>query len=343
MASTDNLFSNPVLPGDFPDPSVIRVGSDYYSVHSTFQYFPAIPIMHSRDLVHWRFLGHALTRRSQLDLTATPDSQGIWAPDISYHNGRYYIVYPVFRPGSDPTAISIHLVYADRPEGPYSAPVTLKHSTTGDCYIDPGLFFDDDGRAYLIWAGCYLQELTAELDGVLGETRQLWAGTGLPWGGEGPHLFQHNGYYYLTIAEGGTFYGHCQTMARARQLWGPYEPCPYNPILRQPDSQAPIQKAGHGKIVETPAGEWWMLHLGGRPINGPYCPLGRETMLVPLCWTTDGWPIVTGDRTPQPTYPRPALLPDPACARAYSDDFSSCLSWASNGNSSATRAPRAGR
>ena len=320
--SRQKRFTNPVIAGDYPDPAIIRVEDDYYCVHSTFQYFPGVPVMHSRDLVHWRTIGHVLTRPSQLDLADYGDSCGVWAPDIEFHEGRFYVAYPLFyEDAAGSTTLSIHLVWAEQAQGPYSDPVTLLTTETSDgCYIDPGLFFDDDGRKYLLWAGAWMQDLSDDMTHVVGERRQLWPGTGLPWGGEGPHLLKHNGWYYVTIAEGGTFFGHCQTLARSCHLWGPYEPCPENPILRQADPRASIQKAGHGKFVRTPGGEWWTVFLGGRPLHERYCVLGRETFLSPLEYTADEWFRVAPRRAPQLRYPLPSLHPHSA-SDPGKDDF----------------------
>ncbi|WP_248924233.1 glycoside hydrolase family 43 protein [Paenibacillus hamazuiensis] len=284
-------FPNPVLPGDHPDPSVVRVGEDYYLVTSTFQYFPGVLVHHSRDLVHWRPIGHVITRRSQLDLTGVPDSHGVFAPDISYAAGKFWVVVPFFH--SQPRCTNL-LFTAERPEGPYSDGIVLNHH-----FIDPSIFHDDDGRCYLAFGGGWLQELRPDGSGLIGEARQVWPGTGgqTP---EGPHIVKRSGYYYLMLAEGGTRFGHRETLARSRSIWGPYEPCPHNPVLAQTDPYKPFQKAGHGKLVEDTKGGWWMVHLGGRPLtpNGS-TPLGRETFLEAVHWTEDGWFEVGEGGSPQ--------------------------------------------
>lgn len=279
-----NLCANPILPGDFPDPSIVRVAEDYYLVNSTFQYFPGIIISHSRDLVHWETIGHVLTRKSQLDLTNVGDSAGIWAPDISYHAGRFWVAYT----RQTPKAGLNCLVYAAKPEGPYSDPFVLN-----DVGIDPSIFTDDDGARYFtVSSGSTGQRLMYRLkpDGssFVGDAMVLWAGTGRHCP-EGPHVFKNRGYYYMILAEGGTGYGHCETCARARNIEGPYESSPYNPILQPVSPEHPIRKTGHGKPVQTQNGEWWFVYLGGRPDGGRHCNLGRETFLGRINWTADDW------------------------------------------------------
>ncbi|HNQ35241.1 MAG TPA: family 43 glycosylhydrolase [bacterium] len=293
-------YRNPVRPGDFPDPSVVRVGEDYYLANSTFQYFPGIILSHSRDLVNWRTIGHVLTRNSQLDLGPSADSAGIWAPDISWHDGRFWVAYTL----QTPTAGLNCLVWAERPEGPYSEPVILNRKS-----IDPSIFNDDDGRRYLATAYGTLQELAADGTRLLGEPRQVWPGTGnrCP---EGPHLVKVRGYYYFMMAEGGTGYDHTEVLARSRAIWGPYEPCPYNPVLKPAGPGHPIQKTGHAKLVLTQRGEWWCVYLGGRPYGGKFCSLGRETFLGRVNWTDDDWfviepPALEAERPDLPWSPAP--------------------------------------
>lgn len=292
-ARRDGIVHNPVLPGDYPDPSVVRVGEDYYMVASTFQFFPGVPVLHSKDLVNWCTIGHVITRREQMDLTGIPDSFGVFAPDISYHDGKFWVVVPYFH--GQPRCTNI-VYYADRPEGPYSDGVVLNHH-----FIDPSIFNDDDGRRYLAFGGGWLHELAEDGSGLIGEAKQVWPGTGgvAP---EAPHLLKRDGWYYLLLAEGGTFFEHMATVARSRSIWGPYEPCPHNPVLSQRDPNKRLQKAGHGKLVQSPDGRWWMLHLGGRPLTpGGHTPLGRETMLEEVHWTEDGWFVVGDEGAPQET------------------------------------------
>ncbi len=280
-------YNNPVQRGFFPDPSIIRVGSDYYMVNSTFQYFPAIVISHSKDLVHWEIIGHAITENEYLDLSDILDSRGIWAPDISYCNGKFYI-FATLRHNDENIPMRSQLVMtSDKPEGPYSKPHILPVDD-----IDPSHFIDDDGRHYMVIApGACLVPLNDDCTEIVGKKVQVWQGTGerCP---EGPHIFKRNGWYYAMVAEGGTGYGHGINVARSRSLYGPYENCPYNPVMRQTDPEAAIQRSGHGKLVETQKGQWYCMYLCGRRNGGNYTTIGRETALDPVTWTDDGWFIV---------------------------------------------------
>ncbi|BBI32714.1 glycoside hydrolase family 43 protein [Cohnella abietis] len=278
------VICNPILTGDHPDPSIVRVGTDYYMVTSTFQFFPGVLILHSKDLAHWEPIGHVVTRKSQLDLTGLPDSFGVFAPDISYYDGKFWVVVPYYH--GQPRCTNL-LFVADRPEGPYSEATVLNHH-----FIDPSIFNDDDGKRYLVFGGGWVHELAEDASRLIGEAKQVWPGTGgaAP---EAPHIIKRNGWYYLMLAEGGTFFEHKETLARSLSIWGPYEPCPHNPVLMQTNPEMKIQKAGHGKLVEDVNGEWWMFHLGGRPLTpGGFCPLGRETFLQPVQWTDDDWFMV---------------------------------------------------
>lgn len=309
---TIDTYTNPVLPGFFPDPSVIRVGEDYYLVNSTFQYFPAIIISHSCDLVNWEIIGHAVTDPYALDLAHLDDSRGIWAPDISYHDGWFYIVASYRLNGIAQQHI---LMTSERPEGPYSQPAVVYEGG-----IDPSLFVDDDGSRYLLFnPGATLIRLNDECTRAIGKPVQIWEGTGRS-SPEGPHLLKKDGYYYVILAEGGTGYGHCVTAARSTQLLGPYEACPHNPILTQTNPEARIQRAGHGKLVETQHGEWWIMYLCGRPLPGRYCTLGRETALDPVTWTADGWPVVNAGQGPSDVQRRPDL-PEIRSEQCWFDDF----------------------
>ena len=308
--SEQSVYHNPVHRGFFPDPSIIRVGEDYYMVNSTFQYFPAIAISHSRDLVHWEVVGHAITSNDDLDLSNIPDSHGIWAPDISYYDGKFYIFATLRlngdgKRGNDVLRRQLMMV-SDKPEGPYSKPVCLEVDD-----IDPSHFIDDDGTHYMvIAAGAKVVRLSDDCTKVLEAPKVAWPGTGerCP---EGPHIFKKDGYYYAMVAEGGTGYGHGINVARSKNLLGPYEPSPYNPVMRQKDPSAPIQRAGHGKLVQTPAGDWWMVYLCGRPNEGNYTTIGRETALDPVIWTEDGWFTVNEGRGPSTTQVAPQLEAHP--------------------------------
>jgi alpha-N-arabinofuranosidase len=287
-------FTNPVISGFHPDPSVCRIGGDYYLVTSSFEYFPGIPIFHSTDLVNWKQIGHVLNRESQLPLTRIHKlgaSQGIFAPTIRHHNGRFYVIT---------TNITINknfFVWAYSPEGPWSEPITLD----GWGGIDPSLFFDEDGKVYVSGTssfgtdepnGIYQAEIDINSGKLLTERQLIWRGTGgcFP---EGPHLYKINGWYYLMISEGGTEYGHMVTIARSRSPYGPFKSNPDNPILSNRSSDKPIQATGHADLVQAADGTWWAVFLGVRPVGYPKRHhLGRETNLASVQWTEEGWPII---------------------------------------------------
>lgn len=317
--SQQRTYHNPVQRGFFPDPSVIRVGDDYYMVNSSFQYFPAIPISHSRDMIHWHIIGHAITDPQWLDLSEIRDSHGIWAPDISYVDGKYYI-FATLRLNADGkrdnNVMRRQLVMtADRPEGPYSKPCCLEVDD-----IDPSHFADEDGSRYMIIAkAANAVPLTPDSLQIAGEIKTVWEGTGERCS-EGPHLLKKDGYYYAMVAEGGTGYGHGINMARSKNMYGPYEESPYNPVMRQRDPQAPIQRAGHGKLVQDQNGKWWCYYLCGRPNEGRYTTVGRESALDPVQWTTDGWLTINEGRGPSLEQIAPDL-PECIFERNLYDDF----------------------
>jgi xylan 1,4-beta-xylosidase len=315
-----HTYINPVRRGFYPDPSVIGVGEDYYMVNSTFQYFPAVVISHSCDLVHWETIGHAITS-NDLDLADIYDSHGIWAPDISYHEGVFYIFAPLRLNGAGPTGHNVLrrqlVVTSARAEGPYSKPVCLEVDA-----IDPSHFVDDDGTHYLVVApGITIAKLSDDCTRVLSEPVTVWAGTGQR-APEGPHLLKKSGYYYAVLAEGGTGYGHRISIARSRNLYGPYEACPFNPVLKQNDPQAPLQRAGHGKLVQTLKGDWWLFYLCSRPNQGNFTTLGRETALDPVRWTDDGWFTVNEGQGPSERQQVPDL-PEYRTMEANYDHFDS--------------------
>jgi len=283
------MFNNPILPGFYPDPSICRVGDDYYLATSSFEYFPGVPIFHSRDLVHWEQLGHALTRPSQLELTGAKSSQGIFAPTLREHAGLFYLVTTNVSGGGS------FYVTARDPRGPWSDPIWLREP---DFTMDPSLFFDDDGRVYYTRhgggrnGGAYQAELSPGTGQLLGAARQIWAGTGDIWP-EGPHLYKIGGKYYLLLSEGGTSVGHKLTIARSASPFGPFEPYANNPILTHSNRpKEPIQAAGHGDLVQAADGRWWIVFLGIRRWDGQHHHLGRETFLAPLSWNAEGWPVI---------------------------------------------------
>lgn len=291
----ENCYRNPVCRGMHPDPSIVRVGEDYYMVNSSFIYFPCIPISHSRDLIHWKVIGHVVTDSewAMEHLGHLEGGRGFWAPDISYHNGRF-TVCATLRNNDDAEFFQTQMVTgADRPEGPYDLPVI--HNVLG---IDPSIFIDDDGRRYmLVNRGARIMEISEDGKEVLSEASLIWYGHSgrAP---EGPHLLKKDGYYYCFLAEGGTGKGHMVTVGRSKHLMGPYEDCPYNPIMTQKDAIAPIQCCGHGKPVQTQDGRWYMVYLCSRFLEDKWGMLGRETCLDEVTWTEDGWPVVNHRKGP---------------------------------------------
>ncbi len=312
-------YNNPVQRGFFPDPSVIRVGDDYYMVNSSFQYFPAIPISHSKDMVNWHIVGHAITNSEWLDISDIKDSHGIWAPDISYANGKFYI-FATLRLNADGNrdnnVMRRQLVMvSDRAEGPYSKPISLEVDD-----IDPSHFIDSDGSRYMVIAkAAQVVPLTSDSLSVNGDIRIAWEGTGERCS-EGPHILKKDGYYYAIVAEGGTGYGHGINVARSKELFGPYESSPYNPVMRQLDPNAPIQRAGHGKLVQDQNGNWWCYYLCGRPNEGKYTTIGRESGLEPVEWTEDGWFVINQGKGPSTEQIAPDL-PECTYERNLFDDF----------------------
>ncbi len=321
--AAESTFTNPILPGFHADPSICRVGDDYYLVTSSFEYFPGVPVYHSRDLVNWRQIGHVLTRPSQLKLDKLPASRGIFAPTLRHHNGTFYLVTTVVGGGGN------FYVTATNAAGPWSEPVWLDREG-----IDPSLFFDADGKVYYTrqvdgergYSGQQLLNLqTGKLEGQI---KELWRGTGGVWP-EGPHLYKIKGKYYLMISEGGTSYDHSLTVARSDSPWGPFEPNPKNPILTHKHLPTePFQALGHGDLVETPDG-WWVTFLGFRPQGGRYHHIGRETFLAPVTWE-DGWPVVNGGKPIPATLPAPKLKPHPWPQEPARDEFNAAklrLAW----------------
>jgi len=310
-------FRNPVLRGFHPDPSIVRVGADYYLATSTFEWMPGVRIHHSRDLANWTLAARPLIRPSQLDLRGNPDSCGVWASDLSHADGRFHLIYTDVKRygrttvdgarGASLRDFHNYWVWCDRIDGDWSDPVHLNSSG-----FDPALFHDDDGRSWLLnmlwdhrpgrrrFAGIVVQRIDLATGRLLGERRPIWQGTALGFT-EGPHLYRRDGWYHLLVAEGGTERNHAVVMARSRDLFGPYEPHPDGPVLTargRPD--APLQRTGHGDLVETPAGETWLAYLCGRPLpDSDRCVLGRETAIQPMRWGEDGWlRTLDGDAMP---------------------------------------------
>jgi xylan 1,4-beta-xylosidase len=326
MSEMTPKIRNPILRGFNPDPSIIRVGDDYYIATSTFEWYPGVQIHHSQDLVHWRLLTRPLRRASQLNMLGDPDSCGVWAPCLSYADSLFYLIYTdVKRYGRSTQGVSEgatfrdmhnYLVTSPRIDGEWSDPVYLNSSG-----FDPSLFHDDDGRKYLlnmIWdhrpghnrfAGIALQEYSVADCKLVGHPHLIFKGTSLGFT-EGPHLYRRNGYYYLLTAEGGTGWGHAVTMARSRTLTGPYELHPDAQILTSRNSpEIELQRAGHADLVETRSGETYLVHLCGRPLGKRRrCTLGRETAIQLMAWGADGWlRTADGQGLPSSEVAAPAL------------------------------------
>ena len=328
------MILNPILPGFNPDPSICRVGEDFYIATSTFEWWPGVRLHHSRDLQNWRVVGHALDRSSQLDMRGCPNSGGIWAPCLTHADGLFWLLYTNVRAHGSAVVHDTpnFLVTSERIGGPWSEPVYL-NSRGFDPSLDP-----DDGRKYLVqmqtgeaatprrFDGILLQEYDLATRRLLGQPVNIWPGSpiGLT---EGPHLLRRDGWVYLITAEGGTSARHAISVCRSRSLSGPYELHPQNPILTtfQKDNM-PLWSTGHGCFVDTPRGEWFTVHLCHRPLQRPgrmvldreenkCAPLGRETGLQALRWDADGWPrLAHGDNSPRlevpvnlPAHPWPAV------------------------------------
>lgn len=301
----EQLYRNPIRRGFFPDPSIVRVGENYYMVNSTFTFFPCIPISHSRDLVHWQVIGHAIENPDWASLEGLEGGRGWWAPDISYCNGTFYICATLRLNDVGAVRRRQMVVTATRPEGPYSKPVFFEEDG-----IDPSLFHDDDGRHYMLLnRGARIFEIDETATRRLSPTTLLYYGS-QKRAPEGPHLLKKDGCYYLFLAEGGTGMGHRETVARSRTLRGVYQPSPYGPLLRQWDERAPLQRCGHAKPVCTPNGEWYLTYLCGRSLENRWTMLGRETALDRMIWTADGWPMLANGisvlaKKPLPDAPLP--------------------------------------
>ena len=296
-------YRNPILTGFYPDPAICRVGDDFYLINSTFSYFPGIPIFHSRDLVHWTQIGNVIDRPSQLDFTGQRISSGLFAPTIKYHDGVYYVVCTQVNHGGN------FLVTATNPAGPWSDPQWFDFDG-----IDPSLFFDDNGRAWMVNNGnppdnkplyqghraIWIQEFDVAKRQLIGP-RSIIINGGVdlskqPVWIEGPHLFKRDGWYYLCCAEGGTSTNHSQVILRSKSPTGPFVPWEKNPILTQRDLDGNVPQAvtatGHANLIEGPDGNWWAVFLACRPIENGYQTTGRETFLLPMKWTDDGWPLI---------------------------------------------------
>jgi xylan 1,4-beta-xylosidase len=341
------MIQNPVLTGFHPDPSICRVGDDYYIATSTFEWWPAVRIHHSRDLVHWQHAAYAVTRQSQLNLVGHDDSAGVWAPCLSHHDGQFWLIYSdvrsMFGAYKD---VRNYLITAPSIEGPWSEPIFMNSSG-----FDPSLFHDDDGRQWFVnqrWIhqpgrhpfhDIVLQEYDHRQQRLVGPVSSIFKGTELGVT-EAPHLYRRNGFYYLLTAEGGTSFEHAATVARSRSITGPYELMPGNPLMTALGSpKGNLQRTGHASWVETAQGEWVMAFLCGRPVqwqqlsaedaatppaqNDANSMLGRETALERLVWDADGWPrLQAGGVLARHQVPVPdGHAPHPFPAEPVRDDF----------------------
>ena len=341
FAQDNKMFTNPILAGFYPDPSICRVDSDYYLVNSTFSYFPGIPVFHSKDLVNWKLIGYVMNRPEQMDLTGLGVSRGIFAPAIRFYKGTFYVTCTLVDAGGN------FIVKSDKPEGPYINPVWIPQING----IDPSMFFDDIGKAYIVYNSVApdnkplyeghrtIRMYEFDLDSlkVTGQEKiHVNGGTDLskePVWIEGPHIYKLNRHYYLMAAEGGTGDQHSEVIFRSENVDGPYIPCEKNPILTQrnldPKRKDPITSTGHADLVETLNGDWLAVFLGCRPyppVEEGYYNTGRETFLAPVKWIDDSegvsWPVINPDfEEVQYHYPYPVNNAENISNRPYSGNF----------------------
>ncbi len=308
------VYENPVLPGFYPDPSIVRVGADYYLINSSFAYYPGIPVFHSKDLVNWQQIGNAIDRPGMLDFSGLATSRGVFAPQISYHNGLFWIIN---------TCVDCKgnfVITAKDPAGPWSAPAWLDFDG-----IDPSIFWDDDGKAWVVNNGppegtplydghraIWLQQFDPATKTLVGPRKVIVTGGSdiakKPVWVEGPHLYKVNGAYYLLCAEGGTEINHSEVAFRSSTIDGPYTSYAGNPILTQrdldPARAMPIHSAGHADLVQTAAGDWFAVFLATQPYDGNLFNTGRQTFMLPVKWQKDTqgtlWPTILAKGDPVP-------------------------------------------
>ena len=327
------MIQNPILRGFCPDPSIIRAGEDYYIATSTFEWWPGVKLFHSRDLKHWEQISSPLRRESQLNMIGDPASGGVWAPCLSYDGEYFYLVYTDVKTKKG-RYYNTHnyMVYTDDIYGEWSEPLYL--NSIG---FDPSLFHDLDGKKYLVnmvngFKGVLVQELVRTKEGedveakgeknmrqrppisrqrprwkLSGERKKIYSGSGIGCT-EGPHIYHIGQWYYLIVAEGGTGYDHCVTLARSESIWGPFETAPDNPILTSDrEDRLALQKCGHADLVDTPLGEWYLTHLCSRPLSGQkWCTLGRESAIQKVYWDKEGWlKLAGGGRFAKVSVPEP--------------------------------------
>ena len=318
-------YRNPIISGYNPDPSICRVGEDYYIVNSSFEFYPGVPVYHSRNLVNWELEGYCLTEESQLDLHGCRPSGGIYAPTIRYHQGIFFMTT------TNTSGKGNFIVHTTDMKKGWSEPAGVDQGG-----IDPSLLFDDDGTVYFASTsmdsegktGIFLCQVNPFTGERLTESVVISRGCGGRYA-EGPHLYKWFGKYYLMLAEGGTEYGHMETILRSDSPYGPFEACPHNPILtHRDDMREEIYCTGHADMIEDHNGNWWLVCLAIRPCQEKkdrvlLHNLGRETFLTPVVWTEDGWPIVgeNGLISPEMEGPLPGESPAPV-NRDFADDFS---------------------
>jgi xylan 1,4-beta-xylosidase len=323
-------FTNPILSGFYPDPSICRVDNDYYIVNSSFAYYPGLPIFHSTDLLNWQQIGYALNRPEQLNLDGAGVSRGLFAPTIRYHDGLFYILCTLIDKGGN------FIITAKDPKGPWSNPIWLPQVKG----IDPSIDFIGD-KAYIVYnsdppenKSLYDGHRTIRMYAfdyknfkVIGEEKLLInGGTDIskkPIWIEGPHLYKVGEYYYLMCAEGGTGYNHSEVVFRTKNLEEPFISYQNNPILTQrnldPARKNPVTTTGHADLVQTPEGKWWAIFLGCRPYEGDFYNTGRETFMAPVEWK-DGWPIINpGFSEVKYSYPIDAAIKK--TAQKYSGNY----------------------
>jgi len=319
----DGHYRNPVLAGFHADPSVVAANGRFYLVNSSFTFFPGIPVFESDDLVHWKQIGNVIDRPETLDFDGLEVSRGIFAPAISFHDGTFYVVTTAVDSGGN------FIATAKDPAGPWSDPIWLP----GIGGIDPSLFFDDDGKVYIVnndapvgtpryegHRAIWMQRIDIAAGKLIGPRRVVIDGGVKPeqnpiWI-EGPHLYKVDGWYYLSDAEGGTGPQHSQVVLRSRDVWGPYVPYEHNPVLTQrdlPDDRPlPVTNAGHADLVQGPDGSWWAVFLASRNYGVRHYNTGRETFLLPVTWK-DGWPVILdAGRTIPYVAPGPSFMRRPA-------------------------------
>lgn len=347
------MIKNPILPGFNPDPCICRKGDDYYMAVSSFEWFPGIPVYHSRDLKNWELYSHVLTDDVAIDLKRLPSAKGIWAPCLTYceKEDLFYVVYGIMNSmNARYFDVDNYLITAKDIKGPWSEPVYI-HSSG----FDASILHDDDGRKYIVsleWetregyekpGAICMVEYSSEKKEIVGYPKRIWSGGTNRGCIEAPHLTKRGDYYYIMCAEGGTGYGHSVTMGRSKEVWGPYKGDPTNPILtsipgdfyerHDPDHLKPkyfnpesvLQKSGHGSYVETQLGEVYLVHHTARPfVPELRCTLGRETAIQKMKWTDDGWLRMYDDSNLAKEYVEESKLPEYKVQQIPSfDDFDS--------------------